>query len=221
MASCNASSDPNVSGDNLYRPRSCQQVFVDWVWDAYDFDHDDWDQGFGFDQPCDVTRPLARTFNGIWCLEFSAPDPLNESFDLPIINWAGRFARENFDELDGRCGDINGAFASTQWGTFVDNWTQLKLPFFFRSSVSMRAGTLIHEARHASWKGHDDDPNDSSWGFNGAWRYQVCWVSWFLNRCQNTTAALKTSARQRANQILDNNFTTDPGFRLDANGFEV
>lgn len=221
MASCSGWSDPAASGDNMYRPRSCRQDFIDWAWDAYDFDKGDWDDGFGYDQPCDVLRPLARTFNAIWCLEYSAPDYWDQGYSKPIINWAGRYARENIDELDAICGDINGAFATTVWGPIIDNYTELKLPFFFGSTVSMRAGTLIHEARHASWKGHDDDPNDSSWGYNGAWRYHVCWIAWFLNRCQNTTAALKTAAQQRANQILDNNFTNDPGFRLDANGFSV
>jgi hypothetical protein len=221
MTSCSGWSDPGASGDNMYVPRSCYQPFIDFVWEAYDFDKGDWDDGFGWDQPCDVLRPLARTFNGLWCLEYSAPDWWNEGYDRPIINWAGRYARENIDELDGRCGTITGPFATTQWGLFIDNWTQLKLPFFFLSTVSMRAGTIIHEARHASWKGHDNDPDDSSWGYNGAWRYHVCWIAWFLNRCTNTSVAMKDAARQRANQILANNFTSDPGFRLDQNGFAV
>lgn len=219
MTTCSAWSDPAASGDNLYIPRSCPQWFIDWVWDAYDFDKGDWDQGFGWEAACDVSRPLARAFNGLWCLEYSAPDAADESYSKPIINWAGRYARSNIDELDGSCG--TDAFATTKWGPIIDNYTALKMPFFFSSTVSMRAGTIIHEARHASWKGHDDDPDDSSWGYNGAWRYHVCWIAWFLNRCTNSSTAMKTSARQRANQILDNNFTTDPGFRLDAQGFSV
>jgi hypothetical protein len=144
---------------------------------------------------------------------------MNESYSMPIINWAGRYARSNIDELDGSCG--TDAYATTKWGPIIDNYTALKMPFFFQSSVAMRAGTIIHEARHASWKSHDDDPNDSSWGFNGAWRYHVCWIAWFLNQCTNSSQAMKDSARQRANQILDNNFTTDPGFRLSPQGYAV
>lgn len=221
MPDCSAWSDPGASGDKKYISRACKDSFIGWVWDAYDFDKEDWDNGFGWDQACNVNRPLARAFNGLWCLEYSAPDPSNESYKMPIINWAGRFSRENIDELDGRCGSMKGASATTQWGPGIDNWTQLKLPFFFKSTVSMRAGTIIHEARHADWKGHDDDPNDSSWEFKGAWRYHVSWISWFLNQCKNTSVAMKDAARQRANTILDKNFTSDPGFRLDANGFRV
>ena len=85
-------------------------------------------------------------------------------------------------------------------GPIIDNKTELYVPFFFKSTVSMRAGTIIHEARHASWKGHDDGSNDSSWEYNGAWRYQVSWLAWFVNKCPNTSAALKVAAVQRANQ---------------------
>lgn len=222
MGSCSASpGDLNASGDNLYIPRSCYQPFIDWVWDAYDFDKGDWDDGFGYYQACDVGRPLARTFNGLWCLEYSAPDYWDESYSKPIINWAGRYARENLDELDGRCGSWSGPFATTYWGPIIDNKTELYMRFFFEAAVSQRAGTIIHEARHASWKGHDNDPDDSSWGYNGAWRYHVSWLAWFTFKCENTSAAMKTAAVQRANNILNNNFTTEPGFRISSTGTKI
>ena len=222
MATCSASAgDLDASGDNLYGPRSCPQSFIDWVWDAYDFDKEDWDQGFGYYQACDLGRPLARTFNALWCLEYSAPDWWDESYSKPIINWAGRFARENIDELDGRCaGDNPKAIAHTHWGP-GDEYTELYMGFFFGPTVSMRASTIIHEARHADWVGHDDDGDDSSWEYNGAWRFQVCWLAWFINKCENTTITMKTSARQRANSILNNNFTKDPGFRISATGTKI
>ena len=221
MASCTYSAgDLAASGDTLYGPRSCWQAFIDFVWDAYDFDKGDWDDGFGWYDACNVSKPLARTFNALWVLEYSAPDPFNESYSMPILYWAGRYSRSNIDELDGRCGD-GSAFARTTWGFLVDNRTQLFMPFFYSLAAAVRAGTIIHEARHASWKGHDDGNNDSSWGYNGAWRYHVCWLAWFMNQCQNTTAAMKALARQRANSILSGRFTTDPGFRIVANGFAV
>jgi hypothetical protein len=215
MATCQAAAgDLGASGDLLYGPRSCPQEFIDFVWDAYDFDKEDWDQGFGYWQACDLTRPLARTFNALWCLEFSAPDFENESYDAPILNWAGRFARENIDELDGRCAGTNpNAIAHTQWGA-GDEYTELYMGFFFGSTVSMRASTIIHEARHADWVGHDEDGNDSSWGYNGAWRFQVSWLAWFIKGCQNSSTAMKVAARQRANAILNRNFVEDPGFRI-------
>src|SRR5262245_14032290 len=97
----------------------------------------------------------------------------------------------------------------------------LYMPFFYGSTVPMRAGTIIHEARHASWVGHDVDPKDSSWAYNGAWRFHVSWLAWFARACQNSTLALKASAVQRANAILDNAFVTDPGFRIGLRGVKV
>ena len=58
MATCTATvPDLNTSGDNLYGPRICWQAFIDWAWDAFDFDKDDWDQGFGYFSVCDNRLP--------------------------------------------------------------------------------------------------------------------------------------------------------------------
>ena len=41
MTSCTFNvPDLNASGDNLYGPRICWQPFIDWAWDALDFDHE-------------------------------------------------------------------------------------------------------------------------------------------------------------------------------------
>lgn len=72
----------------------------------------------------------------------------------------------------------------------------------------------MHEARHADGKGHNRGNNDSSWGYNGAWRWHVCWLSWFNATATQTSAAMRTQARQRANNIINNNFETHPGFNV-------
>ncbi len=213
MTSCTFNvPDLNASGDNLYGPRICWQPFIDWAWDAFDFDHDDWDDGFGYEAVCDNTRPLSRTMSGIWCLTYSADNYQNESYDSNILQWGCRFARNAIDELDGRCGS-GGAIAWSQWGPFVDDKTELYLPYFAQA-VSLRAGTLVHEARHADGRGHDAGSNDSSWGYNGAWRWQVCWLAWFAAAGTRASSAMKTIARQRANNILNSNFVTPPGFNV-------
>jgi hypothetical protein len=212
MTSCTFNvPDLNASGDNLYAPRICWQPFVDWAWDAFDFDEGDWDDGFGYENVCDKTRPLCRTMSGIWCLAYSAENYQNESYDSNILQWGCRFARNAIDELDGRCGD--GSIAYTQWGPLTDDKTELYLAYFAQA-VSLRAGTLVHEARHADGKGHDSGKNDSSWEYNGAWRWQVCWLAWFAFAGTRTSTAMKTMATQRANNILNSNFATPPGFNV-------
>ncbi len=101
-----------------------------------------------------------------------------KSYDSNILEWGCRFARNAIDELDARCGD-GTAIAYSVWGPIIDNYTQLYLLYFYGQGVSLRAGTLVHEARHADGRGHDSGNNDSSWGYNGAWRWQVCWLAWF------------------------------------------
>ena len=214
MATCTASV-PNLdaSGDNLYGPRACWQEFIDWAWDVFDFDKGDWDDGFGFHAVCNNRLPLSRTLSAIWCLTYSAANYHNESYSSNILQWGCRYARNEIDELDARCGD-GSAFARTRWGILVDNWTRLYLPFFYSQGVSLRAGTLVHEARHADWKGHNSGNNDSSWGYNGAWRYHVCWLAWFAHAGTRTSAAMRTMARQRANNIINTRFVTHPGFNV-------
>jgi hypothetical protein len=217
MATCTFTpSNSSTSGDDMYVSGTCYQPFIDWAWDAYDFDKDDWDDGFGWETACDVNRPLCRTFDGIWCLTYSADDWWNDGYssDKPILNWGSRYSRDSFDELDGRCGPSDGkTIARTQSGAGVDNWTQLYLPFF-NQAASLRAGTLVHESRHAAGVGHDSGKKDSSWEYNGAWRWQVCWLAWFAFQGTRTSQAMRDLARQRANAILSNNFAKPPGFTV-------
>jgi hypothetical protein len=214
MAHCTYSvPDLDASGDNLYGPRICWQEFVDWAWDAFDFDKGDWDDGFGWENVCSNTMPLGRTMAAIWALTYSSPHFPRESYDSNILEWGCRFARNHIDEVDGRCGDGN-AFAATWEGAFVDDRTELYMPFFYGENVVLRAGTILHESRHADGKGHDSGKNDSSWGYNGAWRWHVCWLAWFAFEAQFTTPALKTAATQKANNILNTRFDTPPGFNV-------
>lgn len=213
MATCTFNV-PNLdaTGDNLYGPRICSQPFIDWAWNAFDFDKDDWDDGFGYEEVCNNRRPLSRTMSGVWCLTYSAENYQNESYDSNILQWGCRFARNAIDELDGRCGD-GSAIAATWRGAFVDDRTELYLGYFAQA-VSLRAGSLVHEARHADGRGHDAGNKDSSWGYNGAWRWQVCWLAWFAAVGTRTSAAMKTAARQRANNIINSNFVQHPGFNV-------
>ena len=216
MADCVWDRANSVStGDTLYGPRICNQAFSDWAWDAFDFDKGDWDDGWGFDNFCDYEWPLGRTYAGLWCLTYSAGPKPNPAIDTntPILEWGWRYAQNELDELDGRC--TNGSYvALTHWGgAFVDDWTQLYLSFF-NEAVPLRAGTLLHEARHPGGKKHDAGNNDSSWAYNGAWRWHVVWLWWFWDRGQSTTLTMRTLARQKANAILSSKFTTPPGFTI-------
>jgi hypothetical protein len=48
----------NDSGDSFYIGSICEQRFIDQFWDHFDFDKGDWDDGFGFWDPCNVNKRL-------------------------------------------------------------------------------------------------------------------------------------------------------------------
>ncbi|MGH9879441.1 MAG: hypothetical protein ACRD5H_17560 [Nitrososphaerales archaeon] len=226
MATCYYSvPDKNTSGDNLYGSRICWQPFVDWAWDVFDFDYDYWQDGWGYDDCCNTNKPLARAFNGMWLLAYSADDYWNEEWSNNILHWGCRYARNQIDDLEAKCGDGSAIAAAIQ-GWFVDDRVELYLGFFYNKNVPGRAETLIHEARHMGGKSHDANfPSgsvfgagksgaDSSWGYHGAWMYGALYLWWFYADGRRTTWALRQSAKQRAQLVIDNAFATHPGFTI-------
>ena len=217
--------DKNVSGDNLYGPRSCWQAFVDWAWVAHGFRKNYWDDGFGYYDPCNTDKPLARTFNGMWLLNYSAEDYWNEQWSNNILHWGRRYVRNQIDDLRSKCGD-GSAIAAAFSGFFVDDRVELYLGFFYNKNVPGRAETLIHESRHMGGKSHNANfPSgsvfgagksgaDSSWEYHGAWMYGALYLWWFYADGRRTTGALRQSAKQRANLVIDNAFATHPGFTI-------
>ncbi|MGZ5443167.1 MAG: hypothetical protein ACXW5U_14255 [Thermoanaerobaculia bacterium] len=208
---------PNgATGDLDFVGGWCNQASIDTFWNDFDFDHDNWDQGFGFDAACDVNLPLARTFNAIALLRlFGTSKPADSNNWLP---WFYGFAKDSIDELDGECGNgrTSGTLAYTTWG-WQDNYTELYWGFFYGQDVPSRAGSLVHEARHAdSWEGHDGSSCtagscDISWGSNRARRFEVLYV-WWLRFAGGGSITTNTSnlAQARANTVLVTAFDNRP-----------
>lgn len=96
-------------------------------------------------------------------------------------------------------------------------------PYFYGKPVVGRASTFIHECRHISGKPHNANfpPGsvygtgsgaDSDWEYEGAWRWQAIWLAWYAETAINSTAALRTRARDDANVIVLGAFAKSPGF---------
>jgi len=228
MASCTYTvPDKNASGDNFYGQYICKQAYIDYFWYNYGFSGNKkyWDDGFGWHDCCNTNKPLARTFNALYLLNYSAQDCMNESWDSPILNWGCRYARNQLDDLRSKCGD-GSAIARSYSGWFVDDRVELYLGFFYSKSVVGRAETLMHEARHQGGKGHNakfpagsvygagKSGADSSWGYHGAWMYAALYLWWFYAAGTRTTSAMKQQARQRGNLVIDNCFATHPGYSI-------
>lgn len=216
--------DPGFTGDAHYSQQgSCLEPYGSYFWSAFDFDKENWDDGFGYDSPCDVTRPLGRTFNALYALQYSSDMPdysSNDGYQGTILEWAGVYAAKKIDELDARCNGGPGVNARTWFWPSPDQKTELYLNFFYQLSAPERAATIIHEARHASEKGHNSSDCwlgggcDTSWAYNGAYRYHVTWAMHFVDRGINAPAPLKKRLVDRTNDILDTSFENHPGFHL-------
>lgn len=223
--------------DSFYAPLwGCQQVFINDMWSRFHFDHDDWDQGFGFEDACNDTLPLKRTFNALQLLAYGVTaTPTCSTSSSNVGLWGYCWAGSNIDELDGRCGD--SPRAKTAIGPVIDNHTELFMPFFFDETVVQRAGTIFHEARHANgWCVHTNscadgtgscDPNfwsgcvgvgsSSGVGANG---YTVLYMNWFATtaRAGWINAAIRADAVAEGNHYLTSRFGTDPCFRMNSGG---
>ncbi len=212
--------DKDISGDNYYGQRICDQPFVDWAWGQYGFNYDYWQNGAGFDDVCNTDKPLGRTLTGIWLLEYSAEDYFNEDWSNNILHWGCRYAREQISDLRALCGD-GSAIART----FSDGRIELYLGHFYDQAVTERASTLIHEARHKGGRPHNatfpvdsvygsGDGADSEWGYEGAWMYEALYLWWFYADGRRSTSALRQLAKQTAQVMIDNAFATHPGFTI-------
>jgi hypothetical protein len=230
MTSCTYTvGDKNTSGDNFYAPflNDDQRSYF---WNAYGFsgNKDYWVNGWGWDDDANTDKALARTFNACWALTYSAFDYPSDGYDNNIIlNWARRYVRDKMDDLQAHCGSNPFAIATTYTGPFTDDRTELYLSFFYSNSVVERTGVMVHESRHYD-VGHDANfppwsvlanagqgqQADSSWGYNGAYRYEVAYLAWYHAAGVAATPAMRDRARQRANWCLNNAFAAHPGFTI-------
>jgi hypothetical protein len=117
MADCTYSvPDLDGSGDTLYGPRICWQPFIDFAWKSHGFNGDYWQGGWGYDDCCNIRKPLARAFNAMWLLNYSADDYMNEDWGSDALHWGPRYVREqmkSYDDLRAQCGDGSAVAKTT------------------------------------------------------------------------------------------------------------
>lgn len=226
----------NTQYDSFYSSLwGCMQSRIDDMWSRFDFDKSDWDNGMGYEEPCNNDLPLKRTFNALQVLAYSVtPAPTCDTSNANVGLWAYCWAGNSIDELDSDCG--TQARATTRFGFLIDNYTKLYQPFFYDENVIQRAATLFHEARHASgWCRHQGtcawgncDPewtngcvgtlSGSGRGANG---YTVIYLNWFATSARSSwiNTSIKASAITEANGYLANRFEVDPCIRLSPGGY--
>lgn len=224
-------------GDSQIAPQwGCGQTYIHDMWTRFSMWDTDWDGGFGFDDPCNDSKPLKRTFNALQAMAYGVTaTPTCSTSDDNVAKWAYCWAGNQIDELDSGCGD-GSAYAYTTFGG-VDDYTDVYMRFFYELTVIERAATLFHEARHAhGWCQHTKTGcalgnnceagwTDGCHGFGsgsgpGAWNYHVRFLAWYLftARAGWINEALRSSAVAKANMILIGRFEQNPCFILNSNG---
>lgn len=202
---------------------NCSQAHINFWWSGYSYHKGNWDGSWGYSAPCDMGLPLARAFNANWVLDYAARDYPTSTGDYngSILRWGGNFALSRIDELDGKeCGDANSPLATTVHGPIIDNYTQLWPKFFYTLTAVERAGTILHEARHADGVSHKESDSscprkgscDSFYYDGGANSYQVQWLGLFAANATQHPIEMRRKAAARANSILRSGFKTDYGY---------
>jgi hypothetical protein len=216
--------DNQASGDALYGHYvNCRQTVINGFVSAHDMQVENWTQ-MGWEDPCNQSLPFARTLNALFALNYSSPNPQCATCGgNDVLAWAGAFARESFDELDGGCTDPQypTAFAHTFEGN-GDDKTNLYNPFFFFETVPERAGTLLHEATHAAGYWHSNSTScprgtacDASFPMaNSPNSNEVSFLTQYSQRGFNANWMMKDRARDFANVILDTAFVAPPTTRV-------
>lgn len=193
-----------MGANHGYSQYSCDIDFINLMWEAFDFDRVDWDQGYGYDHPCDPDFPLNRTLNGMWALYYSGSEQAER--DNSPVWWGYNFAISRIDEVDAICnGPGRGTSAQFFDAPFIDDRVELYYRFFDENFVVIRSAILVHEAGHSNQKVHllNDDCQegtscDPNWQYNGANTHEVCYSWSFGYDAINTTQVMKNRSKDSA-----------------------
>lgn len=143
------------------------------IWSNYNVHSNDWDDGWGYNNPCDIVLPMSRVINAYAQIDYAG----TQSRKLENMAFV---ASQNINAVHPSCD--NKSNGSALWSPFKYN-IYYTLKFFFGiRDVASRATTIIHEAHHAQNRPHmfpslcaNGASCDYSWGDGGANTEEVLW----------------------------------------------
>jgi hypothetical protein len=217
----------------------CDDAFLDDTWDRYSFSGYWDDYGKGQDHPCGILSPHGRTMSALKLLAFAGTSSPHCDYEVDnTLTWAYCFSGDWIDELIPVCEapPATSNIATTYPTALLDQHTDLHRAFFYNNTVTWRAASIFHEARHAEddcfhvdcaagAKSCDQAYDHGCPGGDGqgAYTYTAVWLQWFYVAAQahQTDEQISRTALFQANVTLGRNFVADPCFRMQADGTVV
>lgn len=217
--------DKDVTGDNFYGPGNwdwCRNDYTNALVNGFDMD-DRWN-GHGKNDRCNTDLPFGRFVTGFVALSETSPTktwPNSHDRSGNLLQWGAGWVWDTVEEIVARCGGSNDGIAKCDsccnFLGFGDFELLLFVPAnFYSQFAEERASTLVHESRHWDGPCHDAGNNDSSWELDGAWHWEVAWLSWYAAEATPAPKGLRCNAQDQANSFLSGSFSKDPGFRIQA-----
>jgi hypothetical protein len=160
--------------------KSSEQTFINRVWKGYKFKYSTWIGAMGFNELCNVNKPLNRLYNMMRIVDqvkVNANFPRN-SYALHITNDQINYSKRVIDSTQGMCSYSSpSALASEYW----DDIRYHKPIFINTTTAAANSEAIIHEARHAQGWGHVTRSNgsqvDQNWAYDGAYKHSVVWLN--------------------------------------------
>lgn len=156
-------------------------------WDDFGFYKRWWDDGFGFDDPCNPKRPLARVMNSIDLISRGSGYNVklgSTSFYTWLTKGFTPFS-DPIKRLRFKC-EHRSIPTASGYAYYPVRTIYLYMQGVYDSStVVRRASSLVHERGHLAGKWHNgdcvDDVGDTlrcdeSWEYKGPYRYQVLYM---------------------------------------------
>jgi len=205
--------------------QSCQAL-IDTHWPRFQMQRVHWNEGWGFDDACNVTLPLNRTLRALEAIRISGfPFDTLETKLVPegisgledeffYLRAANKTLGIGIEVLKSTCsGERNQAATHDDWSHDVTLFLKV-----FDSPVTKLADTLVHESIHY-WKPHNGGSRcakqmscDSSYEYAGANAHQLSWAWSYSQIGAKTNKFLRTTALERAKTIANTAFVTAPDF---------
>jgi hypothetical protein len=188
---------------------------------GYALQQRDWRGGNGYADPCDFEKPMGALWLGLELLNLSSSNPplTHKVRDGNILRWGGPYAYTK--DKPHRTKPVCTTAYQGQLD-YDDKVTSFAIPVLGEMDVLDRATLVLHEARH-----HDKDHNyardrsgtftkDTSWEYNGAWRYEVEWLAVWSQEAVNAPIGWKCEAARRADYEGSACFKVDPNMQFGA-----